>query len=180
MLLSLDFSILFWIQEHLVSPVLTVIMRVITHLGDYGIIWILLAAILLLFKKTRGMGVAIFLSIAIGGLIGNVFLKNIVARLRPFQTHAFELLIPAPTGYSFPSGHTLASFAAASAILYFDKKWGIVALIGAALIGFSRLYFFVHFPTDVLMGVLLGIVSGYLGYRLSIPLYDRLQKKTNL
>lgn len=154
---NFDFSILYWIQDHIVCEALTPIMKAITTAGNGGIIWIALCVILICFKKTRRIGIAAAISLALVGLLNNDIIKPIVERPRPFQQQEIELLIAAPGGFSFPSGHTSSSFAVATAVFLKDKKIGIPALILAALMGFSRLYFFVHFPSDVFVGMLEGI-----------------------
>ena len=96
-------------------------------------------------------------------LIGNLTLKPLVARIRPYDVAGFDqLLIGKLSDYSFPSGHTLASFAAATVLVVMDRKWGVVALIIATLISFSRLYLYVHFPTDVLAGFVIGVIISLL------------------
>ena len=99
------------------------------------------------------------LSMITGLILGNGILKNLIARSRPcwIDTNIL-LLIPNPDDFSFPSGHTLASFESAIMIFLHNKRWGTVALIIATLISFSRLYLFVHFPTDVLGAILLALV----------------------
>ena len=158
----LDLPILDWIAQHLWCPALDAIMPAITHLGDAGAVWLLWAAILLLLPKHRKAGFTMALALLIGLLVCNVTLKPLVARMRPFDYQLLHfrkqipLLIPAPTDYSFPSGHTNASFAAAMALLLWHRKEGVFAMILAALIAFSRLYLYVHYPTDVLFSILLG------------------------
>lgn len=153
---GLEFSILYYLQT-IHTAWLDEFMKAVTSLGDSGIFWILTGAVLLCFQKTRKIGFSVLLSLLCGFLIGNLFLKNIIARDRPcWIDKSIILLIDSPKDYSFPSGHTLASFEAAVSILLYNKKWGIAALILAALIAVSRLYLFVHFPTDVLGGMLLG------------------------
>lgn len=164
---ELDYRILFWIQNYIVHPILTPIFKVITLAGNAGILWFIIALLLLVSKKTRPWSLAIVFSLILTGLVGNVIIKNLVARPRPFQILYFELLISPPSGYSFPSGHTLSSFAAATALFCYNKKWGALAYVMAFLMGFSRLYFFVHFPTDVIVGAVLGLLLGWLGYRMS-------------
>lgn len=154
---NIDFSILYWIQDHIVCEVLTPIMNAITTSGNGGIIWIILCVILICFKKTRWIGIAAAISLALVGILNNEIIKPIVERPRPFLQQELELLIAAPGGFSFPSGHTSSSFAVATAVFLKNKKIGIPALIFAALVGFSRLYFFVHFPSDVFVGMLEGI-----------------------
>lgn len=120
-----------------------------------------------------------------GLIFGNLTLKNIFQRPRPFDTPGAlldgdSLLIPRPGEYSFPSGHTTSSFAAAVGIFLFNKKWGIPALIMAALIAYSRLYVYVHFPTDILGGILLGTACALLAYFLWTKYMEKpLQKKWN-
>lgn len=152
----MEFSFLYWLQE-LHRPWLDTLMTVITGLGDSGWLWILIGCILLCRKPTRRCGLAVLLSLAAGFLIGNCLLKNAVARSRPcWIDPEILLLVKIPMDYSFPSGHTLAGIEAGVSILLFNRKWGIAALVLAVLIAFSRLYLFVHFPTDVLAGAVLG------------------------
>lgn len=130
----------------------------ITGLGDYGFIWIIIAVILIVQPKHRKCGVTMLLALLCGVIIGNGFLKNLIARPRPcWIDSSVSLLIKNPTDYSFPSGHTLASFEGAAVIFLYNKKAGVLAYILASLIAFSRLYLFVHYPTDVLAGMILGI-----------------------
>ena len=166
-ILQFDFGVLQWIAAHLRTDWLTAVMQFITSLGNAGLIWIVLAVVLLFRRKTRPCGIAMLLALLLGLLIGNVWMKNFFARPRPFETFA-ELtpLIPPPQDYSFPSGHTLSSFAAATVIFCYFRPGGAAALLGAALIGFSRLYLCVHYPTDVLTGMLLGIVIGVVAAKL--------------
>lgn len=166
MITSIDFKILDAIQS-ITNPVLDAFFVVITHLGDAGALWIAIAVLCLCFKKTRKCGVMLAAVLILGTLLGNMALKNIIARPRPFVQNPEmlkELLIAAPHGFSCPSGHTLASFESAFVIFLNNKKWGIVSLVIAALIAFSRMYLYVHFFTDILLGTLLGIVLGCLVY----------------
>lgn len=154
---EIEFHILYFLQE-LHTPWLDRVMVAATGLGEVGWFWILLGVILFCFKKTRRVGLAVLLSLAAGFLIGNLALKNLVARPRPcWIDPGVALLVNNPSDYSFPSGHTLASFESAFSILLVNRRWGLAALCPALLISFSRLYLFVHFPTDVLAGAVLGI-----------------------
>ena len=118
---------------------------------------------MLLFKKTRRAGIAVLVGLLLGLLCGNLAIKNLVARERPCAIGtAPELLIPYPSEYSFPSGHTLSSFIAATCIFLRNKKWGISAYVFASGIAFSRIYLYVHFPTDILGGIILGIALAHL------------------
>jgi undecaprenyl-diphosphatase len=162
MMAGTEFGILYFLQS-LHTPWLDVLMKEITSLGDHGMFWILTGVVLLCFKKTRLMGLCVILSLAAGLLIGNTFLKNMIARERPcWIDNSVPLLINNPRDYSFPSGHTLASFEGAVSIWLYNRKWGTAALILAALIGFSRMYLFVHFPSDVLGGLVLGALIAVL------------------
>lgn len=154
---SLEFSLLFWIQG-LRTPLLDQVMVWLSFLGNAGWLWIAAGAGLFCTKKTRMCGTAVLLSLAAGFLIGNCLLKNGIARSRPcwIIDRDIQLLISIPKDFSFPSGHTLAGIEASLSILFFYRRWGTAALILAVLIGFSRLYLFVHFPTDVLAGAVLG------------------------
>lgn len=154
---QLEFSILYFMQT-LHTPFLDKVVPVITSFGNGGWGFIALGLILLCFTRTRKMGFLMLLSLLVGFLVGNVAIKNLVMRSRPcWIDEAVPLLIANPHDYSFPSGHTLAAFEAAFTIFLMNRKWGVPALVFAALIGLSRLYLFVHFPTDVLSGMALGI-----------------------
>ena len=161
---NLDGEILLLIQQYLRSGVLTPVMKVITFLGNGGWFWILCAVILLAVPKTRKAGCAAILSVIFGFLVTNVLLKNLVARPRPFAViNALTPLIAKPTDFSFPSGHTTVSFAVALVIArMLPKKYGIPAVILAALVAFSRLYLGVHYPTDVLVGFLVALAGSML------------------
>lgn len=140
-------------------------MRFVTSLGNFSIAWVMLALVLILIPKTRKIGFVVMAAVILDSVLCNVILKNIFLRPRPCDVNtAIKLLIPRPLGYSFPSGHTSASFAAVSA-LYFsgeNKIWK-AALALAILIAFSRMYLYVHYPTDVLGGILVGLFCGYVG-----------------
>lgn len=165
--MAFEFEILNFFQE-LHTPVLTWIMRAASRLGDAGFIWILLAVILLLIPKTRKIGMLVSVALILDVITCNLILKPLVARTRPYDVNtAIELLIAAPKDFSFPSGHTAASFAAVSALWFAkEKKFWIPALVLAVLIAFSRMYFYVHYPTDVLGGALLGILCGWMADKL--------------
>ena len=161
-----EFGILQAIQG-MRTPLLDQLMVFITSLGDEGLLWIALGVAFLCRKKTRPMGFTLLLSLLLGHLVGNSFLKPLIARPRPCHVMPeVELLLDRPSSYSFPSGHTMSSFEGAVSIFLFNRRWGVPALIVAALIGFSRMYVFVHFPTDVLVGLLLGVLHAWLMYKL--------------
>jgi len=162
--MSIDLGILEFIQTYLRCDLLDMTMPLITRLGDGGILWICCSLFLLISPRTRKAGAAMAVSLGLEVLCCNVVLKPFVARIRPCDVDsAMQLLIPHPEGFSFPSGHTGAAFAAASALYFGRSRLKIPAFILAVLIGFSRLYLYVHYPTDVLAGALLGIMLGWLG-----------------
>lgn len=148
------------------TPLLDKILAFITSLGNAGIIWIVLAVFLLILPKTRKTGIIVAAALLMDLILCNLILKNLVARVRPYDVNtAIAILIKKPLDFSFPSGHTAASFAAMTALFLAKmKKAWIAALVLAVLIAFSRLYFYVHYPTDVLGGAVVGILSGIIGY----------------
>jgi len=166
---SFDLPILDWIAANLWNPVLDVLMPLITLLGDAGIFWIAISVMLLFTKKYRKIGLGMGIALLMGLLVCNVTLKPLVMRPRPYDYQAdvfhkvIPLLVEKQHDFSFPSGHTIASFEAATVIAINNKKWGIAAMVLAVLIAFSRLYLYLHYPTDVLASVVLGIAFAYVG-----------------
>lgn len=187
---AIELGILDWIQT-LHTPFLDAFMSAFTKLGDAGIIWILLTLVLLLFPKTRKTGLVLMAALLVDVVLCNGILKNLVARTRPFDVNtAVSLLVAKPHDFSFPSGHTAASFASIAALYLVNRdgtRLGVpvrltnilwkAALVVGCLLAFSRLYLYVHFPTDILGGILVGILSGYLGYQICIRLESRRMDK---
>ncbi len=174
-----DFAILDWITAHLKCAFLDVVMPIITMLGDKGIFWIAVAVIFVFTKKYRKVGIMMGFAFIFGVLIGNALLKPIVARIRPYDIRTgIDLLVKALSDFSFPSGHTLVCFEAATVLMLTErKKFGIAALIIAFLVAFSRLYLYVHYPTDVFAGMILGIAFGLAGYFLGGFLCKKIKEK---
>ena len=137
----------------------------ITRLGDSGILWVTLTALLLVFRKTRRVGCVLAAALLVDAVLCNLILKPLVARIRPCDILAdVQLLISRPDDFSFPSGHTAASFASVTALWLAGKKqWALAALPLGVLIAFSRMYLFVHYPTDIIGGVLVGVGCGWIG-----------------
>ncbi len=170
--------------DSIMNPILDSVMTFITHLGDTpGIIWWVIAAILVIPRKTRKLGILLIGGLAISSLINNVALKNLIERPRPYLIDAevwknagYEYvwpgLIDKSSSWSFPSGHTSTSIGAAFALFlgcFKNKKHlaiGIPALILSFLIGFSRIYVHVHYPTDVVAGAVVGLIGGLIAYLL--------------
>lgn len=173
---SFDLPILDWIQANLQSGLMDTIWPIITVFGDAGIFWMAWATILLFLPKYRRTGLGMWFALAMGLLICNITLKPLVGRIRPydFQIQELgrtwndllaggELLVELPHDFSFPSGHTIASFEAATVLLLNSPAMGIPAMILAVLIAFSRMYLYVHYPTDVIFSVFAGILFAVLG-----------------
>lgn len=181
MITQLDFQILSWVAEHLRCGFLDAIVPPITYLGEAGAVWILLALTLLLIPKTRKLGLAVAAALVLDLLVCNVLLKPLVARPRPFSylDAVPDLLIKAPTDWSFPSGHTAASFAASFALLFSKsgKRLWVPAMVLSALIAFTRIYLGVHFPSDVLGGFLVGIFCGFCGAMVSKKALEAFKKR---
>ena len=165
---SFDLPILDWIQAHLQCGFLDAVMPIVTLFGEGGIFWIAWAVLMLVFPKTRKTGIAMGIALVMGVLICNVTLKPLVARPRPydFQYENFgitiKLLIDAQHDYSFPSGHTIASFEAAIPLMIY------------VLVTFSRLYLYVHYPTDVIFSIIVGTAFAFIGNALAEKIAQRL------
>ena len=156
-----DFSVLEFIQDNMRCGFLDAVMTFLTHLGDKGILWILIGLVMLFFKKHRICGIKILIGLLLGLIIGNLIVKNLFERSRPCWLEPIEnMLIAVPKDYSFPSGHTMSGAVAATVLMLIDRRIGIPAAVLAVLIAFSRLYLYVHFPTDVLVGAAIGVLIG--------------------
>lgn len=181
---NLDGDILIWIQENLRNGILNPVMKLITHLGDAGIIWIVATIALLCFRKTRKIGVMSALALICSLIINNAVLKNLFHRVRPYEVvDGLKRIIEKQSDWSFPSGHTGSSFAAGVVMFReLPKKYGIPILVLAFLIAFSRLYVGVHYPTDVFVGMITGTISALIAIRaynsLEQPVLAKLQKRS--
>lgn len=171
--MGFEFTILDSIQS-MRTPFFDWLMPIITAMGDGGAVWLVMTALLLIFPKTRKTGMVILLGLAIQAILCNVVLKPLTARIRPYDVNtAIQLLIEPQWDYSFPSGHTAASFAAAWGLEFMGKRrLATAAMILACLIAFSRLYLYVHYPTDVIAGILIGAGSAWCGMKL-LPILTR-------
>lgn len=178
-LLSLDTSLLLWIQSTLRTPILDVFFSLYTQLGNVGLVWIVLSLVMVIFKRTRKVGLAGLFALLCSLLFTNCLLKPLISRDRPWVSIADYIpLLYSSDSHSFPSGHTSASFAAAVAWYKMapDKGWCKVAIGGAILMGFSRLYVGVHYPTDVLGGVIIGILAALCG----VAIYKKLANQFSI
>lgn len=176
-----ELGILDAIQNIFGCKFLDFLMPIITLFGEGGIFWIAIAVILLIIPKTRKIGLTMGIALALGFLTGNIVLKNLVGRIRPYDLNPnFELLVERLHDYSFPSGHTLASFEASVAIFLYNKKFGIAAIVLAVLIAFSRLYLYVHYPTDVLTSVILGTAFAIISFIIVKKIYEKANKNKKI
>ena len=173
---KIDWSILRFIQSTLRCGFLDFLMTKITYLGSAGAVWIVAAIGLTMSKKYRRYGITLFVALLVGLLVGNVVLKNLIARPRPCWLQSIDLLIKNPKDYSFPSGHTLSSVIGAVVLTSANRKFVWFSVPLATLIAFSRLYLFVHFPSDVLSGAVLGLIIG----TLSVFVCRKITAKNNL
>lgn len=159
-----DGNLLMDIQHLVIHDGFTPVMKFITHLGDKGIIWIALIVLMLCFKKTRKVGIIAGTALIVSFVINNLMLKNLVARTRPYDIFTgVQRLVEKQSDWSFPSGHSAASFV--TAVVMFrelPRKYGVPALTLAFLIAFSRLYVGVHYPLDVLTGAVSGTLIALL------------------
>ena len=172
--MSLELAILDGIQDLFGCALLDTLMPLVTALGNAGIVWIVCAVLLLLRRSTRKTGLSMAAALILELLVCNLLLKPLVDRVRPFELNtAVQLLITAPADGSFPSGHTGASFASTVVLFRSRSRLRWPALLLSILIAFSRLYLYVHFPTDVLAGVVIGSALGWLGWQLVDSLYRR-------
>ena len=187
--LHFDLSIFEWIQT-VQGSFLDKIMIAITTLGEGGIIFILLALALICTKKYRKAGVAVLVALVVMEIGNNLILKEIFARPRQFnlaetdpvkyawwaEAYRFPGIVSEPSSYSFPSGHTSSAFAAAIAVLWYDRKIGIPTTVFAFIMGFTRIYVEVHYPTDVLFGAVFGVLYALIGVLIMKVLYPQIEK----
>ena len=156
--MSWEFDWLYALQD-IHNPALDKVMVFVSVLGNAGIFWIAVGLLLLITKRYRRGGAQMLVAMAVTFIIGNLILKNLVARERPcWIDREVLLLMASPSDYSFPSGHSMNGFAGSVSLLCIDRRIGIPAVILAAIIAFSRLYLFMHFPTDVFAGIVIGLV----------------------
>ncbi len=168
-----EFDVLYWFQT-LHGPVMDKIALGLTYFCEKGIGWIIIMLLVFFLSKDKRMGLTGMVAFVLSFMLCNMLLKTMIERDRPcWVDPSIQLLVETPDDFSFPSGHTSFSFATATAIAQYSASWGFVAFIVAALIGLSRLYLFVHFPTDVIFGAIVGIIAGLLAGLLVKDFYKK-------
>jgi undecaprenyl-diphosphatase len=159
---AIDNLLLFFIQDNLHHPLLDPVMLALTWAGEMGLIWYVIAFGLLFSRRWRLTGLAALAALLLADILGEFVLKEIFRRPRPFLAHPeITLLISGPASFSFPSVHALTSFTAATIFGGSLRRLAPLFFTLAILIAYSRLYFFVHYPTDVLGGAILGFICGF-------------------
>lgn len=166
-LMNFENSILLFFQDNVRNPILNALLIPFTLSNNAGIMCFVIIAIFLYFKKLRKVGILMSISLILEFVLNNLIIKNWVARIRPYEAiEGLKLIVGKATDYSFPSGHTGSAFALAVVVLMVMKrKYGIIALILAFLMGLSRLYVGIHYPSDVLGGLVLGVITSVLSVK---------------
>ena len=165
-----DSSILLYIKNNMHGAIMDKLMVISTYLGNAGVIWFIIITLLMINKKYRKIGLMALVALVLSTVLGEGILKHVVHRIRPCaDIPAVNQLITKPLSYSFPSGHTMSSFAVAGVLAKYFKEYAIEFFSLAILIAFSRLYLYVHYPTDVLAGVVLGLICS----RIIIYLFNK-------
>ena len=178
---TVDQSILLWLQDAIRCPALSALLVPLTIVGEGGIIWILISAVMLFFPRTRKIGWMALVAMLLCYLLNDKLFKVLVERPRPFFAMAnLQTLIPIPLSWSFPSGHACSSFAAATIYSHGGEKRWLKAVFWALAVtmAFSRMYVGVHYPTDVLAGALVGVVGSSLIWRMLQRRYDLIDRRT--
>ena len=175
---NFDFTVLNGIQSSLQCDFLDIIIPWLTHLG-HGVVWAIFGLVFLFIKKYRFNGICIISALVATVIISEFVIKPLFLRERPYMLNPeFVLLIPEPSGTSFPSSHTSTSFASALQFFGINRKAGLAAMIFAAVVAFTRLYLYVHFPTDILGGIILGVCMGIITIFVSRKIYKKTAERT--
>lgn len=178
--MTFELQLMNWIQNYLTNQLLDKIMQFFTYIGDFGVVWIILTIILLSLKKTRTIGISLLIAMLLMLVVNNGILKNLIARSRPCQINqTVQLLIHCPDSFSFPSGHTSSSFAAMG-VIWLSKgvkpslKWSVSFV--ALMISISRVYLYVHFPSDIMVGAIVGWLISWLTVHFITPQILKIEK----
>ena len=158
--MQFELAILGWIQDYCRNPINDFFFVQITSLGEQGLFCIVLAVLFLTDQRTRTLGLVVAIALAFDFLLCNLSLKVIFNRTRPYEYVDVELITARPHDASFPSGHTAICFSLAFALFFCRVRGWKTAMAVSSLVAFSRLYLHVHFPTDVLGGIVCGLIAG--------------------
>lgn len=164
---------LFWIQDNLTCGFMDFLMTTVSLLCTGNLLWFAIAGILICRKDTRRIGFTLALAFVISMLVCNVTLKPMIERVRPFEEYGVTLIIPEPSDYSFPSGHTVGVTVMTTVLLKHFRKYGYAMAVFAVSVMFSRIYLFVHYPTDIIGGIVIGLISVLLSYVIIEHIYRR-------
>ncbi len=163
MIQRFDVQILEFIQVHVQNNVLDKFFSFATQLGDNGLIWIAISLFLLISKKNRKVGIMVILALTLALIVNEGLLKNLVQRPRPFITYPeFNWITYKPSGYSFPSSHAATSFAAAGILAKKLKRYKVIFWALALSISLSRIYLLVHYPSDLIVGMMIGMSCSWI------------------
>ncbi len=174
---EIDEIILFFIQEHLKNPVMDHVMVFFTSLGNAGFLWLFIAILLLFSKRYQKCSVYLLTAIFFAMFFGDEVLKPLIGRMRPISKFpTIELLIKSPGSFSFPSGHAMVGFASATVLYYCNRRFGLIAYVIASLIAFSRIYLFVHYPSDTLGGIVFGVLTAIFTIHILNLIYTGIEK----
>lgn len=166
-----EFYILNYIRQNLTNDFLDKVMPFVSMLGN-GVLWVLIAVVCLAVRKTRTFGRTLSVYLVLGLTCCNLILKPIIQRIRPYDlNHTIALIVKAESDYSFPSGHTFFAFGFATVVFMYNKLLGLIAYLAAIVIALSRLYLYVHFPTDVICGAIFGILIALAAYSIDKMLF---------
>ena len=177
-----DDSILYYIYENWHNAFTDGLFITVSRIADCGLIWLVLAGIMLLKKDWRSTGIVMLFALGVGALVGSVILKNIICRERPFNVdETLQLISVMPGGrYSFPSGHSNAAGACSTVIFLRDRRFGTAAVIYAVMVAFSRVFLVVHYPTDVICGLLLGAACAIIMWKVMYKFTENTLEKVYL
>lgn len=160
---KLDSYILFLINKHIRNKYFNILMPLMTRAGNFGTVWVIIAIVLLLNKPYRMIGSEVLVTLVLSTIIGEGVIKHIVRRTRPSnQGNGITTLITNPISYSFPSGHTLSSFAVADILSVYFVQYRLIFMGIAFMIALSRIYLYAHYPTDIVFGIILGLLCSRL------------------
>ena len=166
-------DVLFWIRDNLSCGFMDTLMPAVSLFCTADIVWFLLALFLIHRKETRRVGIILLVALIISIVICNLFLKPVVGRIRPYEVYDVSLLVPASTEFSFPSGHTTGVTVVTTVVCMYFRKWMYPMIAFAIAVMFSRMYLFMHYPTDILGGVAVGVISVMMSYMIVNAVYRK-------